>query len=50
MQKQVRRGTCGEEVDINERRGKYALNKWFLFNKSGVPERPYKKRIVVEYQ
>ena len=50
MQKQVRKGTCGEEVHINERREKYALNKLFLFNKFGVPERPYKKSIVVEYQ
>ena len=50
VQKQVRKGTCGEEVHINERREKYALNKLFLFNKFGVPERPYKKSIVVEYQ
>ena len=49
VQKQVRKGTCGEEVHINERRGKYALNKLFLFNKVGDSESPYTKAIVVEY-
>ena len=49
VQKQVRKGTCGEEVHINVRCEKYALNELFLCNTFGDPARRIMKAVVEEY-